>query len=153
MCHSYDKFWSENRPALHAYNYGANIEIKVSDTLAALPKGTHQRPEDNSAFEALRHSQEGKKTRRSSTNPRAVDSATPSQGEKPAWCILANRKVVEREYNQPQDVTFYPLAFHPTYGKFASASPPAFLDDLLTILRDNLRFENDSADVSYTGYF
>jgi hypothetical protein len=50
-------------------------------------------------------------------------------------------------------VTFYPLANHHAYGNFASGRPPAFLDNVLTILRDNLSFENDGADVLYAGYF
>lgn len=26
-----DLFWTENQPAFHAYDYGANIEIDVAD--------------------------------------------------------------------------------------------------------------------------
>lgn len=36
--HSYDPFWAQNQPAFHAYDYGANIEIKVSEGLASLEK-------------------------------------------------------------------------------------------------------------------
>lgn len=39
-----DTFWTENQPAFHAYDYGANIEIDVADQLRAVPKETRLRP-------------------------------------------------------------------------------------------------------------
>lgn len=47
--HSYDIFWAQNQPVFHAYDYGANIEIKVSDALQSLQKETCLRPDDDSA--------------------------------------------------------------------------------------------------------
>jgi hypothetical protein len=41
--HSYDKFWAENQPAFHAYDYGANIHIESNDRLPSLPKETPRR--------------------------------------------------------------------------------------------------------------
>lgn len=76
------------------------------------------------------------------------------QEEKPALCLLADRNKVAREFNGPRDFTFYPLAFHPAYGNFSSPHPPAFLNDhLLAILKDNMSFQNDGADVLNCGYF
>jgi hypothetical protein len=39
-----DTFWTENQPAFHAYDYGANIEMDVADQLRAVPKETRLRP-------------------------------------------------------------------------------------------------------------
>ncbi|OAQ59069.2 hypothetical protein VFPPC_12280 [Pochonia chlamydosporia 170] len=44
--HSYDLFWTENQPAFHAYDYGANIEIEVTKQIQALEPETHIRPRD-----------------------------------------------------------------------------------------------------------
>lgn len=44
--HSYDLFWTENQPAFHAYDYGANIEIEVTEQIQALEPETHIRPRD-----------------------------------------------------------------------------------------------------------
>jgi hypothetical protein len=41
-----DKFWTENQPAFHAYDYGANIEIDVTEQLRAVPKETRLRTTD-----------------------------------------------------------------------------------------------------------
>jgi hypothetical protein len=41
-----EPFWTENQPAFHAYDYGANIEIDVADQLRAVPKETRLRPVD-----------------------------------------------------------------------------------------------------------
>jgi hypothetical protein len=38
-----DKFWTENQPAFHAYDYGANIEIEVTEQLRSVPKETRLR--------------------------------------------------------------------------------------------------------------
>ena len=68
--------------------------------------------------------------------------------------MLADRNMVAKEYSRPCDLTFYPLAFHPAYRNFSSPEPPAFLtDNLLAILKDNMSFENDGADVLSCGYF
>jgi len=51
-----DTFWTENQPAFHAYDYGANIEIDVADQLRAVPKETRLRPveeESDSEEEAV----------------------------------------------------------------------------------------------------
>jgi hypothetical protein len=51
-----DTFWTENQPAFHAYDYGANIEIDVADRLRAVPKETRLRPveeESDSEEEAV----------------------------------------------------------------------------------------------------
>ena len=44
--HTRDKFWTDNKPAFHAYDYGANIEIKVNDMLQTLPRETRLRHDD-----------------------------------------------------------------------------------------------------------
>jgi len=46
--HKQDQFWTDNQPAFHAYDYGANIEIEVSERLQALPKEHLLRPSDDS---------------------------------------------------------------------------------------------------------
>lgn len=47
--HTCDKFWTDNTPAFHAYDYGANIEIKVNDILQTLPRETRlQRGDEES---------------------------------------------------------------------------------------------------------
>ena len=51
-----DTFWTENQPAFHAYDYGANIEIDVANQLRAVPKETRLRPveeESDSEEEAI----------------------------------------------------------------------------------------------------
>jgi hypothetical protein len=45
--HSYDPFWAQNQPVFHAYDYGANIQIKVSERLQSLEKETRLRPDDH----------------------------------------------------------------------------------------------------------
>jgi hypothetical protein len=47
--HSRDAFWTENQPAFHAYDYGANIEIEVSEQLRSLPKETRLRADDEAS--------------------------------------------------------------------------------------------------------
>ena len=52
-----DTFWTENQPAFHAYDYGANIKINVANQLRAVPKETCLRPvkeESNSKEEAVK---------------------------------------------------------------------------------------------------
>ncbi|KFY66249.1 hypothetical protein V496_02126 [Pseudogymnoascus sp. VKM F-4515 (FW-2607)] len=50
--HSYDVFWMENEPVFHAYDYGANIEIEVSEGLQSLGRETRLRPREDSDDEA-----------------------------------------------------------------------------------------------------
>lgn len=72
----------------------------------------------------------------------------------PGFCLLADRNKVAREFNGPRDFTFYNLGFHPRYGNVSSPHPPAFLTDkVFTILKDNMSFRNDGADVLGCGYF
>ncbi|KAK1841572.1 hypothetical protein CCHR01_15806 [Colletotrichum chrysophilum] len=61
--------------------------------------------------------------------------------------------MVAREYPSRRDYTFYPQAFHPTYGNFSSSRPPAFLDSLYTALRGNISDRNEGVDVLSFGYF
>jgi hypothetical protein len=44
--HACDEFWTDNKPAFHAYDYGANIEIKVNDVLQTLPRETRLQHDD-----------------------------------------------------------------------------------------------------------
>ncbi|KFZ22998.1 hypothetical protein V502_02523 [Pseudogymnoascus sp. VKM F-4520 (FW-2644)] len=67
-----------------------------------------------------------------------LDTASPDPDQKRAYCMLADRNVVVREY---------------AYGNFSSPRPPAFLDHVLAIMRDNMSFQNDGADVLKCGYF
>ncbi|KAE9565714.1 hypothetical protein CGMCC3_g18103, partial [Colletotrichum fructicola] len=39
--HNPNSFWRRHEPAFHAYDYGANIEIQVSDTIYDLPRERH----------------------------------------------------------------------------------------------------------------
>lgn len=39
-----DAFWTENQPAFHAYDYGANIEIEATEQMRSVPKETRLRP-------------------------------------------------------------------------------------------------------------
>ena len=51
-------------------------------------------------------------------------------------------------------LTFYPMALHPAYGNFTSAGPPRFLrDHVLSVMKDNMSFQNDGADVLSCEYF
>lgn len=47
--HTVDPFWHENQPAFHAYDYGANIEIQVTDRLRSMPKEISVRPLEESS--------------------------------------------------------------------------------------------------------
>jgi hypothetical protein len=48
--HSYDPFWLESQPAFHVYyDYGANIEIQVTEGLQSLTRETRLRPDDESS--------------------------------------------------------------------------------------------------------
>ncbi len=88
------------------------------------------------------------------TNINCLDASSPDPNNKLARCLLADRNLVLREYHSPQEFTFYPLAFHPAYGNFSSPQPPAFLvDNVLAVMRENVRFQNNGADALRYGYF
>jgi len=86
-------------------------------------------------------------------NLHCLDSASLDPEFKSPLCMLADRNMVAREYSNPRDLTFFPLAFHPAYGNFSSPKPPAFLDPVLAILRDNMSYRNEGADVLSCGFF
>jgi hypothetical protein len=44
--HACDEFLMDNKLAFHAYDYGANIEIKVNEVLQTLPRETRLRHDD-----------------------------------------------------------------------------------------------------------
>lgn len=68
-------------------------------------------------------------------------------------CLLADRNQVMKEF-YGSNYTFYPLGFHPAYGNFTSDSPPAFLDhNLFTIMKSNMSYQNQGADVLSFGFF
>ena len=46
--HGHDEFWTENQPAFHTYDHGANIEIEVKEPLHQLSRETRVRADDNS---------------------------------------------------------------------------------------------------------
>lgn len=77
--------------------------------------------------------------------------------QKSAVCLLADRNMVQREYGSSRStsgMTFYPLAFHPAYGNFTSPGPPRFLrDHVFAVMKDNMSFQNDGADVLSCDYF
>lgn len=83
-----------------------------------------------------------------------LDANSPNPNDKLAYCLLADRNKVLREFRGPRDFTFYPLAFHPAYGNFSSSRPPSFLtDNLLAVMKDNMSYQNDGGDVLSYGYF
>ena len=55
-----------------------------------------------------------------------LDTASPDPNQKRACCMLANRNVV---------------VFIQAPGNFSSPQPPAFLDHVLAIMRDNMSFQ------------
>ena len=62
--------------------------------------------------------------------------------------------MVRLEYGSSSEMTFYPMAFHPAYGNFSSAGPPRFLrDHVLSVMKDNMSFQNDGADVLSCKHF
>jgi hypothetical protein len=210
QCHTCDEFWINNKPAFHAYDYGANIEIQVNDQLQMLPREIRLQHDDEESesdsgddeesqgsaehlgSEYLIDTEEERSTRGTSeniadyhnlypeglrqlrtemeqkyvlrnilnisyalaANINCLDASSPDPDDKLARCLLADRNIVLREYRSPQEFTFYPLAFHPVYGNFSSPQPPAFLvDNVLAVMRENIRFQNNGADVFRYGYF
>lgn len=82
----------------------------------------------------------------------AASTSSPNSGD--TVCLLADRNCLAKEYTTYRDYTFYPLGFHPAYGNFSSPEPPAFLkNNLLAIMRDNMSFQNEGADVLSFGFF
>ncbi|CAM1501432.1 Fc.00g034160.m01.CDS01 [Cosmosporella sp. VM-42] len=45
--YSHDPFWAENQPAFHAYDYGANIEIEVTEQVQSLEREARIRPDED----------------------------------------------------------------------------------------------------------
>ena len=84
-----------------------------------------------------------------------LDADDPEQ--KLAVCLLADRNLVQREYGSSRSalgVTFYPLGFNLALGNFTSAGPPWFLQDhVIAVMKDNMSFQNDGADVLSCEYF
>jgi len=210
---SCDPFWVQNEPAFHAYDYGANIEIQVSEELHSLAKETLMRPDDDSESESeedeeveIGHnnntSNDVGDTREAALSAEAEVEADElyaeglrqliteleqkylldhvssisyalavdvhcmngqttfphemigQEEESLAYCMLANRNMVVREYEKCADLTFYPMAFHPVYGNFSSPRPPRFLQDhVFAIMKDNMSFQNEGAEVLSCGYF
>lgn len=56
-----DPFWTENQPAFHAYDYGANIEIEATERMRSVPKETRLRPveEESDSEEEVVELEEG----------------------------------------------------------------------------------------------
>jgi hypothetical protein len=201
-----DPFWMESQPAFHAYDYGANIEIDVTEQLRSVPKETRLRMDEEDSdsgddgldaeangpvyderpwceapgasdnppigydygplftdgLQQLRTELEQKYVLDSietvsyalAVNINCLDSRSPDPGEKPARCLLADRNMIFREFQAVRDFTFYPLAFHPAYGNFSSAKPPAFLtDNLLAVMQENMSYQHNRANVLNYGYF
>jgi len=86
-----------------------------------------------------------------------LESDAAGADEKPVLCLLADRNVVRREYGSSRGasgITFYPIAFHPAHGNFTSPGPPRFLNDhVFAVMKDNMSFQNDGADVLSCNYF
>ncbi|KAJ0297236.1 hypothetical protein Brms1b_013626 [Colletotrichum noveboracense] len=212
--HNPNSFWRRHEPAFHAYDYGANIEIQVSDTIYDLPRERHipyeeeeeeeeeeegvEDAEQDAEEEGLRDGNsrqeveelslnEGQSTHSDTVEGReyqqmlresrdlqsmivelnarfdlssisAISYAlavciNSESGGSQTRCLLADRNMVAREYPGNRDYTFYPQAFHPTYGNFSSSQPPAFLNSLYTALQGNMSDRNEGADVLSFGYF
>lgn len=230
--HAYDEFWTENHPAFHTFDHGANIQIDADGPLQDLTRETRLRPDeeddaDDSSDEddardgeangagGGQHGEAGERNAeggspRSEEGPggearrsETIDAATRtalytgglehlreelerkysmsgiaqisyaiasdihcarlgggSQGTQEedttlaeTLCLLADRKAIELQYGGPRDFTFYPLGFHPRYGNFSSARPPRFLQNLYSVMRDNMSFQNDGADPLDFGFF
>lgn len=84
-----------------------------------------------------------------------LDADDPEQ--KSAVCLLADRNIVQREYGSSHStsgMTFYPLDFNMAVGNFTSPLPPWFLQDhVFAVMKDNMSFQNDGADVLSCDYF
>jgi hypothetical protein len=85
-----------------------------------------------------------------------LDGDAPETDDAPqgSRCMLADRNAVAREFPRQRDWVFYPVAFSPVYGNFASSQPPDFLkQNVLTVMRNNLNVRNEGVDVLSCGYF
>lgn len=89
-----------------------------------------------------------------------ITATRPSRGDPDdeggtaTLCLLADRSVLARQYGGgARGFRFYPLAFHPRYGNFSSPRPPMFLERLCTVMRDNMSYQNNGADVLSFGFF
>lgn len=49
--YAYDAFWSENEPCFHAYDYGANVEIEVTDEMHESPIEDMEENDENESEE------------------------------------------------------------------------------------------------------
>lgn len=76
--HTTDEFWSENRPAFHAYDYGANIALDVTEELQELQK--EQLIED-AADEHASDSEEPVQLSLAQASPQPPTSANATDGE------------------------------------------------------------------------
>jgi hypothetical protein len=197
---SHDSFWLDNHPAFHAYDYGANIPIEVTDSLEVLAEEIRTSvtdDSDSSESEVDMQNQENQYTQRPpavtrghemdnilqdlysgglqelltelgqkyildyighisyalAVNINCLDSKSPDPDNQLSYCMLADRNIIAREYQNTRDMTFYPMAFHPAYGNFSSPKPPRFLSHILDTASENMRYENDGADVLSYGYF
>ncbi|KAF2174792.1 hypothetical protein K469DRAFT_770346 [Zopfia rhizophila CBS 207.26] len=74
--HACDTFWTENQPAFHAYDYGANIEIDVNEQLWSLPKETRLRAGDKES-----ESDDENSDVDGSTQAETMSSQSPTRGE------------------------------------------------------------------------
>lgn len=78
--HSYDAFWMENEPVFHAYDYGANIEIEVSEGLQSLGRETRLRPHEDSDDEA----DEGRAAGGDESQPRSPRGGGQTEDDNPS---------------------------------------------------------------------
>ncbi|KFY66178.1 hypothetical protein V496_02144 [Pseudogymnoascus sp. VKM F-4515 (FW-2607)] len=80
--HSYDDFWMENEPVFHAYDYGANIEIEVSEGVQRLGPETRLRPREDTDDEADADSEHDQRSAAGGddSQPRSVRGEGQSEG-------------------------------------------------------------------------
>ena len=76
--HTTDEFWSENRPAFHAYDYGANIALEVTEELQDLPK---EQPIQDAADEYASDLEEPVPSSSARASPQPPTSANATDGE------------------------------------------------------------------------
>ena len=62
--HEHDQFWKDNLPAFHAYDYGANIEIEVTEQLRSLGPEVPLRPVDDEDEDSASASDGGSESER-----------------------------------------------------------------------------------------
>jgi hypothetical protein len=200
--YAFDAFWTDNHPAFHVYDYGANVEIRVTDRINSLPPEVSQRPPDDSedsddsddlddlhpdssfanqdSLDEVRNEdmetqpnlysgglqkllielEEGYVIENITSisyalaaNIHCLEASSPDADMRSPLCMLADRNIIAREYSNSNEFTFFPLAFHPTYGNFSSPKPPSFLAPVLAILQDNMSYRNEGAEVLSCGFF